>query len=560
MALDFETEIAVSAEDQRWTFWGVVCLILILFVASVLFYTYWDERSPNLNTKLIVGIIATTAVLILSSTYFYAYRFFQDVFYLFISVGWLANAFYLPFEFFVPELKKTLQFELNVYYFSFVSSLPFFIAFLTLHNKSAKRSAWICFGWLIGLFTTSLLCHHIADSVIAQESASWKFAVITLPGVVFVIYIMTYMGIIFRRRLSYEVHGKAKLFLPLTFYGYAVLQLAYPFKLHLSAPNNKAILLSIFYVALLLKIGNNISLLGVLLSTVTYPQFVATQELLRRKEERLHERSQLEELGALASSIEHDIKTPLATMALNINTMKKRFQNNDEITVKLKKLEESRKRIAAIVRVISFLRGDRDFYARDRFMEKVNMVEVAHRAVKAVKIELKLDSKYNINIEGKDSWARAYSPMIEQVIVNVVKNGIEAINESRPTGGLITIRILPTSIPESEYSRWVKVEVSDNGCGIPADNIAKITTLFTTRADVKPNSGIGMFIGARMMKIHGGHINFTSKVDEGTTVTLLLPEWFAYQKAIKEKFKADKSPNDKASPDTSQVELIGEEL
>src|SRR5438067_1678666 len=101
MPLDFNQELKLSEEEVRWTFWGTVCFFLILAEENGLFAVYWTDRSQNLDVSIIIGILATTVVLILASTYFYAYRFFQDVFFLFISVGWFANGFYLPFEFFV---------------------------------------------------------------------------------------------------------------------------------------------------------------------------------------------------------------------------------------------------------------------------------------------------------------------------------------------------------------------------------------------------------------------------------------------------------------------------
>jgi hypothetical protein len=58
----------------------------------------------------------------------------------------------------------------------------------------------------------------------------------------------------------------------------------------------------------------------------------------------------------------------------------------------------------------------------------------------------------------------------------------------------------------------------------------KLTTIFTTRGDKKPNSGIGLFIGKKVLDIHDGEIEFESTVGEGTIVTLLLPEWNALQK------------------------------
>src|SRR6185295_8496012 len=95
---------------------------------------------------------------------------------------------------------------------------------------------------------------------------------------------------------------RARFLLPLTFYFYAMLQPFYPAKFYLPPWG----LLTLFGVACLIKMTNNVSLLSVLLS-IKYPEF-------QEAKKRLELRSKLEELGAIAASIEHDLKTPLAAM------------------------------------------------------------------------------------------------------------------------------------------------------------------------------------------------------------------------------------------------------
>jgi signal transduction histidine kinase len=173
-------------------------------------------------------------------------------------------------------------------------------------------------------------------------------------------------------------------------------------------------------------------------------------------------------------------------------------------------------------------------------MNKTNVLESIHRAVRLLKSERDLTASNTlIKVEGKNLFVRAYSEMLERVIINVIKNSLEAISEANRQRGLIRIRSRTETRYGDRFDKWVRIEISDNGCGIREADISKVTTLFTTRADAKPNSGIGMFISSRIMEIHSGIIEIDSLLDKGTTVSLVLPEWNAYLKLA-----AEISPSD----------------
>ncbi len=564
MSLTFETEDSKDLAERRWTFLGIVSFLLVLGALFVFVSLYWGKRSANLDSDLILGIIATTAVLILATTYFYAYRFFRDVFYLFICIGWFANAFYLPFEFFISPAARDFQFDLNVYYAGFVLNLPFFLSiFVPFGSNSNYRRLLLGSGILVGsLVLSTLLVDYLVHGAFQNANPMWKFALLAVPGVYFASFTYFMIGRRIGRRLNKEIHGRLPRFLSGTFYAYASLQWIYPLKLYLrSNPEGQVILLIAFATALVIKISNNVSLLGVLLSTVTYPSFIATQQRLEKTEEQLLRRSQLEELGALASSIEHDMKSPIGEMSLIISTMRRQFQSQSLVLNGLDKLENAKKRMGAIAKVVQYLRGDKAFYDRERFMEKVSVLESIHRAVKTVKSELNLNpDKILIKVEGKDVFTRAYPPMLEQVIVNAIKNGLEAIFEAKRKRGLIRLRAATVRLDDvkdddrydKKYDKWVRIEIADNGCGILPENIPKVTTLFTTRGEDKANSGIGMFIGYRIMKVHSGFIDIRSVVGQQTKVSLLLPEWSAYLRAVSKK---DEKQDDELA-DSEEIEAV----
>jgi signal transduction histidine kinase/ActR/RegA family two-component response regulator len=111
---------------------------------------------------------------------------------------------------------------------------------------------------------------------------------------------------------------------------------------------------------------------------------------------------------------------------------------------------------------------------------------------------------------------------ISQVIHNIVINADQAM----PEGGTITIRCENTvvaegAVPHVAAGRYVKIEISDSGVGIPGDNLEKIfDPYFTTK---QRGSGLGLATTYSIIQKHGGHITVASELLVGTTFTLYLP-------------------------------------
>ena len=108
---------------------------------------------------------------------------------------------------------------------------------------------------------------------------------------------------------------------------------------------------------------------------------------------------------------------------------------------------------------------------------------------------------------------------IEQVFTNLIGNSIKYT----PNGG--KIKVTASMAQEGKYS--YKIAVSDNGIGIPEENLPRIFERFY-RVDKARNSdvggtGLGLSISKEIVDAHHGDISITSRKGEGTTVTVLLP-------------------------------------
>ncbi|HLG20898.1 MAG TPA: ATP-binding protein [Bdellovibrionota bacterium] len=107
---------------------------------------------------------------------------------------------------------------------------------------------------------------------------------------------------------------------------------------------------------------------------------------------------------------------------------------------------------------------------------------------------------------------RCMANQLNQVFINILHNAIQAIEKN----GDIWIR---TSV-EGEN---VRIEIEDNGIGIPPENLKKIFDPFFTTKDVGKGTGLGLSISYGIVERHGGVIEVGSTLKKGTTFRVILP-------------------------------------
>lgn len=103
---------------------------------------------------------------------------------------------------------------------------------------------------------------------------------------------------------------------------------------------------------------------------------------------------------------------------------------------------------------------------------------------------------------------------LEQVLINLIKNGMEACEAvAKPCVEVLAY------IPEQEKNK-VRIDVTDNGTGIPADVLDKIFIPFYTTK--KQGSGIGLSLSKQILRQHGGSIRVNSQPGGPTVFSLQL--------------------------------------
>jgi signal transduction histidine kinase len=99
---------------------------------------------------------------------------------------------------------------------------------------------------------------------------------------------------------------------------------------------------------------------------------------------------------------------------------------------------------------------------------------------------------------------------IRQVLLNLTINATQAM----PKGGQIKLRAV-------QYGESVRIEVEDEGVGIPTEDVERVfDPFFTTRSD---GTGLGLPIAYQIVSQHGGHITARNNPERGMTFVVTLP-------------------------------------
>lgn len=259
------------------------------------------------------------------------------------------------------------------------------------------------------------------------------------------------------------------------------------------------------------------------------------------KKSRLHQRQLIQadkmaSLGLLVSGMAHEINNPNSIALLNtpmlakawtsIGPILKRYytENGDFLVAGLeysemreqipqlfKELEESSRRIRAIVKDL------KDYARQDgtRSMELVDINEIARAAIRLTGNLLRKSTKNFTERYGEQlPRIRCNSQRLEQVVINLLQNSCDALPNNEAA---ITIETGLTGGGQQIY-----LKVTDEGSGIPAESLNRLTDPFFTTKRSTGGTGLGLSVSAGIIKEHGGKINFGS-TDQHTTVTVTLP-------------------------------------
>jgi PAS domain S-box-containing protein len=242
-----------------------------------------------------------------------------------------------------------------------------------------------------------------------------------------------------------------------------------------------------------------------------------SERKLRRQAEELEQQliasGRLVSLGEITASMAHEFNNPLGIVMGFAQDLMSEIDPAGQHYRYLKIIDEETKRCQKIIQEL--LQFSRPSAAELRPTEIEKLVEkTAHLVENRLyqqKIELSLD------VDRELPLVQADAQQLEQVLINVYLNAVDAM----PHGGKLTVGA-KLSPPNNGDQPLVILSIADTGFGIEEENHGKIFLPFFTAKKTK-GLGLGLPICERIIKNHGGRIEFSSVPGEGTTFRIYLP-------------------------------------
>lgn len=236
----------------------------------------------------------------------------------------------------------------------------------------------------------------------------------------------------------------------------------------------------------------------------------------KRLQAELQHAAQLSFVGELAAGLAHEIKNPLAGIQGAVDILIRRRDANDPEREALEGIRHEVERIDGTVRALL----DR---ARPRALSsaQVSLTELTTKAVSVARSQaigaLARGRRVHVIFDPptEDMVLDVDAPQIEDAILNLILNAIEAIEDE----GTITVRIKREETEDG--GDGAVIEVSDSGHGISEENLSRIFNPFFTTT--KGGTGLGLPAVRRIARAHGGGVEATSTVGEGSTFQIHLP-------------------------------------
>jgi len=239
------------------------------------------------------------------------------------------------------------------------------------------------------------------------------------------------------------------------------------------------------------------------------------QEQVQKHQEELAHVTRLSTVGEMASGLAHEINQPLAAISNYVQVCAGELRSGqwdrEELVGTMEKASFQCHRASEIIRRL------RDFVSkRVTRRSKMNINHVIQEAMDLVQsdprssrvgIELDLNEKLqSVNVDGIQ---------IEQVIINLAKNSLDAMAEN--TGHERRLKICSAL----SNSQAIRVSLSDTGSGLPKGQSGKVfEPFFTTKTD---GMGMGLSISRTIIEAHGGRMGVSVNSDRGVTFQFTLP-------------------------------------
>ncbi len=227
------------------------------------------------------------------------------------------------------------------------------------------------------------------------------------------------------------------------------------------------------------------------------------QRLILREE--LQQAEKLNVISQLAASVAHEVRNPMTSvrgfLQLMVDDKNLDSQHRNYIDIAINELDHAQ---SIINDYLSLARPNTDEFSP---------INVSDEVKKTIELMTSYSNIQNIKIETEiedDLFIKGNKNEIKQVLVNIIKNGIESMD----IGGTLKVKTY-------ESNREIKIKIIDSGKGMTRNQLKKLGTPFYTTKE--KGTGVGLTISFQLVQAMKGKIRIESEQGKGTTFTLQFP-------------------------------------
>ncbi len=233
----------------------------------------------------------------------------------------------------------------------------------------------------------------------------------------------------------------------------------------------------------------------------------------RRLEGMLLHSEKLAAMGQMAAAVSHELKAPLAVIFGFADALSERLRQDKASSAPLDIIKRQAMRCANLINnLLDFSRKGEPAEMKEFALQEA--VEAALVLVRSHVAEHLIHFRSEIHPE--PLVVRAHRDMIEQIVINLALNGIDAMKEK----GVLTVGVEPLS---RGGRAWARIRVQDTGVGIPKDAQKRLFEPFFTTKEAGKGTGLGLWLVRQIVSRLEGTIECESAPKKGTVFTVCLP-------------------------------------
>ena len=229
----------------------------------------------------------------------------------------------------------------------------------------------------------------------------------------------------------------------------------------------------------------------------------------------MEQNNQLVSMGQLAAGVAHEINNPLALInetagyVKDLFVIEKKYQKDEELLENIDYIIDAVERCGTITKqLLGFARKFDTKIRKVNLKKLISDVLVFHQKeaeYRNIKVDVKVAEEFP-DIETDQG-------KLQQILVNLINNAFQAMDN----GCILDIEV---TAPKKDNFR---ISISDNGCGMPEENLPKIFEPFFTTKERDQGTGLGLAITYGLVTKLQGNIAVKSRENEGTSFIITLP-------------------------------------